>query len=497
MNLKPVGLLWDSVSNNTGDIAIGMMLKRICGINHIPYDIVNPFFNDPNKYSTYIVGGGQLLRNSNDVFYQYFRVPGHHILNTIGIHHPDHLEYLSDYRLVSVRSQAEKEQINRDYPGLTIKVCPCLTIQLGQYYKPEIDDKNNCQQSETNTIGIHLNNTTLRLLPDIIPSLEILNQKYQLMFIPFTHYENDRYLMEILTKWLPGARVSSANDPISIFSEIGRLKAMISSSMHAATFAYVQNVPVLAFPQDFKIRYFFEERGFPNSFYTKGRDLPGKLYDLLSDLPDYSQSIQQDNLTINSHVNEIIKLINETVDNNYPRKPISTNDRSNAIHKSYYAYILDRIIENNVLSSQILDYQMQIMHLERNAIKEDASHILQINFPHLLHKLTGKIKRVVHKIKNKKDVELILSSGLFDKEWYLNHYPDVENSKIDPTWHYLIYGGLEGREPGPYFKSTWYLDTYEDVKKAGINPLVHYLKYGREEGRTAQPDQAINARVGI
>ncbi|NCO46016.1 MAG: hypothetical protein GW890_06210, partial [Vibrio sp.] len=89
------------------------------------------------------------------------------------------------------------------------------------------------------------------------------------------------------------------------------------------------------------------------------------------------------------------------------------------------------------------------------------------------------LKNIVRSRKLKDDAALVNSSGLFDKEWYLAHNPDVAQAKIEPLFHYLRHGGFEGRDPGPSFCSNWYLDAYEDVKNAGMNPLIHYVKYGR------------------
>ena len=91
--------------------------------------------------------------------------------------------------------------------------------------------------------------------------------------------------------------------------------------------------------------------------------------------------------------------------------------------------------------------------------------------------------------KLKEDLTLIRSSGLFDKDWYLTHNPDIARAKIDPVRHYLQVGGLQGRDPGPNFNSAWYLETYADVKNAWINPLVHYLRSGRQERRLTRPVQ--------
>ena len=61
---------------------------------------------------------------------------------------------------------------------------------------------------------------------------------------------------------------------------------------------------------------------------------------------------------------------------------------------------------------------------------------------------------------------LIKETPLFDKEFYLNTYPDVARSKIDPIWHYIIYGTSEGRLPSRQFNSRVYLENNPDVKKA-------------------------------
>ena len=82
--------------------------------------------------------------------------------------------------------------------------------------------------------------------------------------------------------------------------------------------------------------------------------------------------------------------------------------------------------------------------------------------------------------------DLIRTSPLFDPNWYCATYPDVAESPVDPAVHYIRYGGVEGRNPGPDFDSAWYLRVYSDVAADGINPLVHYLLFGEAEGRAIQ-----------
>lgn len=81
------------------------------------------------------------------------------------------------------------------------------------------------------------------------------------------------------------------------------------------------------------------------------------------------------------------------------------------------------------------------------------------------------------------DRQLVRRSGLFDPRWYLERYPDVAESGMDPVGHYLDFGAGEGRDPGPGFSTRRYLERNADVAGSGMNALVHYLRYGREEGR--------------
>lgn len=86
--------------------------------------------------------------------------------------------------------------------------------------------------------------------------------------------------------------------------------------------------------------------------------------------------------------------------------------------------------------------------------------------------------------------QMVRDSDLFDGEWYLATYPDVQGDaqfSQAPHEHYLLFGGSEGRRPCPEFDSAYYLSQYPDVAEAGFNPLVHYLLHGRNEGRRFHP----------
>lgn len=100
----------------------------------------------------------------------------------------------------------------------------------------------------------------------------------------------------------------------------------------------------------------------------------------------------------------------------------------------------------------------------------------------------------------------------FDPKFYLNQYPDVAATGVDPLQHYLDRGRWEGRAPSRMalarhtrkkkppassflayakarvflsFDREFYLKQYPDVVASGIDPLEHYLTHGRVEGRAA------------
>ena len=69
----------------------------------------------------------------------------------------------------------------------------------------------------------------------------------------------------------------------------------------------------------------------------------------------------------------------------------------------------------------------------------------------------------------------------FDASWYLEQYPDVLKSGLDPYEHYLLRGKSEGRHPA--FDPVWYLKEYQDVAACGMDPRLHYSMSGKGEGR--------------
>jgi hypothetical protein len=86
---------------------------------------------------------------------------------------------------------------------------------------------------------------------------------------------------------------------------------------------------------------------------------------------------------------------------------------------------------------------------------------------------------------NAQDVATIRDSLFFNSTHYLETYPDVLAAGLDAAFHYLVHGGREGRDPGPFFSTKAYLARYPDVAEANVNALLHYETHGRQENRMA------------
>ena len=57
-----IGILYDNISGNTGDVAIGLSTKKILKELKISFDELIPGRFNPNNYEHIIIGGGYLIR---------------------------------------------------------------------------------------------------------------------------------------------------------------------------------------------------------------------------------------------------------------------------------------------------------------------------------------------------------------------------------------------------------------------------------------------------
>lgn len=76
---------------------------------------------------------------------------------------------------------------------------------------------------------------------------------------------------------------------------------------------------------------------------------------------------------------------------------------------------------------------------------------------------------------SEKELNSIKESGLFDPDWYLNTYQDVEKVGMDPCFHYLKYGGVLERKPNPLINISEYM-AKKGTSEGKEHPLYSYIK---------------------
>ncbi|QLE96768.1 hypothetical protein [Neptunomonas phycophila] len=111
-----------------------------------------------------------------------------------------------------------------------------------------------------------------------------------------------------------------------------------------------------------------------------------------------------------------------------------------------------------------LRYVNYCLALQEKEIKKSRDSVFG-KLSNIIFSLNKKSKkRQSAKNKVEEDIKLILLSNYFDDEWYLEQYPDVKASGINPAEHYLQHGSKEGRKPSQLFDGEWYLEAYPDER---------------------------------
>ena len=84
----------------------------------------------------------------------------------------------------------------------------------------------------------------------------------------------------------------------------------------------------------------------------------------------------------------------------------------------------------------------------------------------------------------RQDCKKIIESELFLDDWVAWKYKK-EFSSVDPLLYYCEGGYLKGLDPNPFFDSQWYKKRYKlDI---GKNPLLHYIQEGWKIGYSPSP----------
>ena len=298
MTAPVANLLFDSVSRNTGDIAIGLAAAQLFQARGIPSELVNPF---QKKFpSPLIVGGGELVRMKGDPFYDSYRPRGPHILNAAGVWSAaDDLGYLNEYAYVSARSLHEQEVLSKSVTGAKVLPCTTTLLQSDHFEIPGIEPGEP-------VVGIHMVPHSLRLIEDLLPIIDAI--PYKKVFIPFTHYNGDSSFMKSLPFNKDNSIVLDQLNPLQLHSVIRQMNYVVVSSLHASIFAYSQNIPFASIHQK-KAEYYFQDRGLSSHLVRNDSELIAMLARLDTETFDFSSLITADARRVESAFDQFAEIL--------------------------------------------------------------------------------------------------------------------------------------------------------------------------------------------
>ncbi len=302
-----IGILHDNISGNTGDVAIGLSVKKILTAIGVSFEELVPGRFNPKNYQMIIIGGGHLLRPSPDFFYDKFRVLGNHILNSCGIvGGPSDLQYLDDYMYLSVRSEGDRRKLG--YLRKEVSVVPCTSMLLDEAKGFKLSIKKP-------SIGLHLGPGIEMLCPQsdepLIEWIASLRRRFNVYLIPMTYYMHDFTYLHGLSSRVKGCELLPVLKPREVLTTIGQFDYFVSSSMHGAIFSYMQKVPFIA--MDFeKIRFFMQDRGLERYLFHDLDGMNAQAFGtLLQNAPNYSPILAKDYDTLHQHVQRMKNILRQ------------------------------------------------------------------------------------------------------------------------------------------------------------------------------------------
>jgi len=295
-----VGILYDNISGNTGDVAIGISVKKILKELKVEFEELVPGRSNPSDYKTIIIGGGHLLRPSPDAYYDSFKVKGMHILNAVGVvGYPDDLHYLNEYLYVTFRSNGDKNKVS--YIKKDCYVVPCTSMLLEDIKEVPVKIEKPC-------VGIHLLPNQFSAEDEIKFRNWISRLPFMVYFIPITHYNNDYSYLEKLSRNMKNVELLPKMGALEIFTIIGKFSFFISCSLHGAIFAFVHNVPFILYDTE-KMRFFLEDRKLSRYLFSSLEEMMRLFDNLVKNPPDYSKKLELDKLVLRNHIKNIKEIV--------------------------------------------------------------------------------------------------------------------------------------------------------------------------------------------
>jgi GT2 family glycosyltransferase len=398
--MRKIGILYDNISGNTGDQAIGITVRQILTDMKVEFEELVPGRFNPVDYRTIIIGGGYLLQPSPNFFYDKYRVVGQHILNCCGVAgSPNDLEYLDQYAYISVRSKGDKQKLA--YLSNEVKAIPCTTMLL--------------EDASELPIRVQKPSVGFQLWEGVFDEEKLVkflsNQPFHTYFLPITHYNRDYDYLARLSQKVKNSSLLPILKPQQISALIGKFDYFITGSLHGAIFAYKHNVPFALLESQDKQTFFMQDRKLDAYLFKNMSQLEHVVETIQRNPPDYSGSLRADLNLLEEHIGTIKDLLPA---NNF----IIAEGNNEGVQKTSESINLtSKIQEGNFqigyLQLQVENMSSQVKHL-RKGLLEKSNIISEYN--NSLQAKNVQIDNIRIELETQADDNLRLSNNLLSQQ---------------------------------------------------------------------------------
>lgn len=295
MSSRPVGLILDTSHDDLGNRAIRQVMEEFAAREGIEAEVLDARRIEAFPDRTLVIGGGDLLGPRGSAFYDAFRVPGPHVLNSVAVSDGADVAYLADYAYVSVRSSADRARIASARPDAA--VVPCVSSRL-------VDSRP--EGAPESQIGIQLSPQAFSRATDWHEHLREIRGLTK-VYLPLG--AGDRGALARLMHAVGEGRSIGVRSPRELIAIIGRLRLLICSSLQAAIFAYLQNVPFLVFEDSPRTSDYWRDRGLGENLFRSGSEMLRRARVLLDVSVDHREAVERDRQRLEEHFSLLKKAI--------------------------------------------------------------------------------------------------------------------------------------------------------------------------------------------
>ncbi|RIK09018.1 MAG: hypothetical protein DCC49_07770 [Acidobacteria bacterium] len=280
------------------------------GMRNASLEVLDPLVTNELN-SPVIVGGGEIIYGPGDPYFDHFRIPGPHILNSAGVLSAVGLEYLKDYLYLSVRTGADKSRVDQA-TGLDVVVVPCVSAALAAGKK--------VRAPGTEVVLAHLTHNAVVQCAGLAEAFAPFSAKELRWLTVESGLPEPAAMLRVGIDlgWVP--EIELTETPTELLASVGSARAVVASSYYSAQFAHQQNTPFVAFGRDPEVRAFLADRNLEDLAFFSAAELAEKLAWILASPPDFSETIERDRTTLAEHFKKLAELTG------VPTKPSASDD---------------------------------------------------------------------------------------------------------------------------------------------------------------------------